>query len=81
MVAAILFYLLTVLGIFVLRRRRPTLERPVRILAFPLPPLLYLLGGSAFMGALLVFRPSYTWPGLVLVALGVPVYLWVKPKA
>ena len=74
MVAAVLFYFLTVLGIFVLRRRRPDLERPVKILAYPLPPLLYLAGSAAFVGALLVYRPSFTWPGMVLVALGVPVY-------
>ena len=76
MAAAILFYILTVLGIFVLRLRRPDLERPVKILAYPLPPLLYVLGSTALLGVLLVYRPSFTWPGMVLVALGVPVY-WV----
>ncbi|NTV73358.1 MAG: amino acid permease [Holophaga sp.] len=75
MVAATLFYVLTVAGIFVLRRKRPTLERPVKIFAYPLPPLLYLAGALAFIVALLIYRPSYTWPGMALVLLGVPVYL------
>jgi APA family basic amino acid/polyamine antiporter len=75
MVAATLFYVLTVAGIFVLRLRRPALERPVRIFAYPLPPILYLAGALAFIGALLVYRPSFTWPGMALVALGIPVYV------
>jgi len=74
MAAAILFYILTVFGIFVLRWQKPFLERPVRIFAYPLPPILYVLGGLAFFGALLVYRPSFTWPGMALVLLGVPVY-------
>ncbi len=77
MMAATVFYVLTVAGIFVLRRKRPDLARPVKIFAYPLPPLLYLIGALAFMAALLVYRPSFTWPGLVLVAAGVPVYLAV----
>jgi APA family basic amino acid/polyamine antiporter len=72
--AALLFYALTVAGIFVLRLRRPELERPVKVRAYPLLPALYVLGSLAIMGALLVWRPSYTWPGLALVGLGLPVY-------
>jgi APA family basic amino acid/polyamine antiporter len=72
--AQLLFYVLTVAGIFVLRVRRPEWERPVKILAYPLVPILYLIGTLAVMGALLSYRPSFTWPGLVLVGLGVPVY-------
>ena len=76
--AALLFYALTVAGIFVLRVRRPGLERPVKILAYPVLPALYVLGALAIMGALLAWRPSFTWPGLALVALGLPVYGLVK---
>jgi len=75
MVTATLFYVLTVAGIFVLRRKRPTLERPVKIFAYPLPPLLYVAGALAFIVALLIYRPSFTWPGMAMVLLGVPVYL------
>ncbi|HLO68059.1 MAG TPA: amino acid permease [Holophaga sp.] len=72
--SATLFHMLTVAGVLILRRRRPDLPRPVRTFAYPLPPLLYLAGGTAFLGALLVWRPSFTWPGMALVLLGVPVY-------
>jgi APA family basic amino acid/polyamine antiporter len=68
--SALLFYLLTVLGVFVLRWRAPERERPVPILAYPLPPALYAAGAIAVLGALLRYRPSFTWPGMVLV----PVY-------
>ena len=76
--AALLFYALTVTGIFVLRIRRPGLERPVKILAYPALPAAYVLGALAIMGALLAYRPSFTWPGLALVALGLPVYWIIK---
>jgi APA family basic amino acid/polyamine antiporter len=76
--AALLFYALTVTGIFVLRVRRPGLERPVKVLAYPLLPALYVLGALSIMAALLLYRPSFTWPGLLLVALGAPVYLLLR---
>jgi len=75
--AALLFYVLTVSGVFVLRVRRPELERPVKAFAYPVLPALYLAGALSVMVALLIYRPSFTWPGLALVALGGPVYLWV----
>ncbi len=75
--AALLFYVLTVAGVFVLRLRRPDLERPVKVFAYPVFPALYILGALCVMAALLVYRPSFTWPGLALVALGGPVYLLV----
>jgi APA family basic amino acid/polyamine antiporter len=72
--ASLLFYALTVGGIFVLRVRKPHLERPVKLRGYPLVPGLYLVGTLAIMAALLVYRPSFTWPGLVLMSLGLPVY-------
>ncbi len=75
MFAALLFYALTVLAVFVLRIRRPELERPVKAPLYPVLPALYLIGAVAIMGALLLHRPAFTWPGLFLVALGLPIYL------
>jgi len=78
MFAALLFYALTVAGIFVLRLRRPELERPVKVFAYPVLPALYILGAAGIMVALLRYRPSFTWPGLVVVGLGAPVYWAVR---
>lgn len=81
MFAALLFYALTVSGVIALRIRRPDLERPVRVRAYPLVPALYVLGAVAIMAALLRYRPSFTWPGLALVALGLPFYLLLRRRA
>jgi APA family basic amino acid/polyamine antiporter len=77
MSAALLFYVLTTLGIFRLRRTRPDAERPYRAFGYPLVPALYVVGAATLVGVLFVYRPLTTWPGLVLVLLGLPVYyLW-----
>jgi len=80
MLPTILFYVFTVGGVFLLRWQRPDLERPVRVWGYPVVPALYVLGACAIVGALFLYRPSYSWPGLILVALGWPVYLAVKPR-
>ncbi len=72
--AALLFYLLTGVSLFALRRARPDLERPVRVPAYPWLPALYVLLTGAIAADLLVRKPQYTWPGLLIVALGIPVY-------
>jgi APA family basic amino acid/polyamine antiporter len=73
--AALLFYALTVIGLFVLRKKRPDAERPYRALGYPVLPAIYVLLCSAVMLDLLIVKPKLTWPGLILVLLGVPVYL------
>jgi len=80
MLPTIVFYIFTVGGVFLLRWRQPDLERPVRVWGYPMVPALYILGATAIVGALFLYRPSYSWPGLLLVALGWPVYLAVKPR-
>jgi APA family basic amino acid/polyamine antiporter len=75
--ATLLFYVLTVTGLFILRRSRPDAERPYRAFGYPLVPGLYVLACAAIMLDLLIVRPVFTWPGLVLVLTGIPVYfLW-----
>jgi APA family basic amino acid/polyamine antiporter len=75
--AALLFYVLTIAGIFRLRATRPDAHRPYRAFGYPVVPALYIVGALVLIGVLVVYRQETTWPGLVLVALGVPVYfLW-----
>ncbi|HYV85629.1 MAG TPA: amino acid permease [Patescibacteria group bacterium] len=75
--AALLFYALTVAGLFVLRARRPDVERPYRVPGYPWLPALYITVTTAIMLDLLVVKPDYTWPGLLIVVSGIPVfYLW-----
>ena len=73
-IAALLFYLLTAIGLFLLRRRRPEAERPNLCPGYPWLPAAYLLLTALVVVNLLVQKPQYTWPGLMIVALGVPVY-------
>ena len=73
--AAIVFYFLTTLALFRLRRTRPELPRPVKAFGYPVLPGLYLLANAALMVILLLEKPLFTWPGLLIVASGIPVYL------
>jgi len=73
--AVLLFYVLTIAGIFRLRKKRPDAERPYRAFGYPFVPLLYIVAAVAIMVVLLLYQTQTTWPGLVIVLLGVPVYL------
>jgi APA family basic amino acid/polyamine antiporter len=79
--AALLFYAATVAGLFVLRAKRPDAPRPYRAVGYPVLPGLYVFLCVAVMLDLLVVKPVYTWPGLLLVLAGVPVYFLWKPRA
>ena len=79
--AALIFYILTIAGIFRLRGTRPDADRPYKAFGYPLIPALYILGAALILLVLFVYRPATTWPGLVIVLLGVPVYFAWKPKA
>jgi APA family basic amino acid/polyamine antiporter len=72
--AALFFYILTIAGVFRLRHTRPNAERPYRAFGYPAVPALYIVGASAIMVVLFAYRPATTWPGLLIVLLGVPVY-------
>lgn len=77
--AAVLFYFLTCVALFRLRFTRPDAERPVKTFLYPVLPAVYLLLTGTILVVLLIEKPLYTWPGLFIVALGVPVYfIWKK---
>jgi APA family basic amino acid/polyamine antiporter len=68
---------LTIAGLFVLRRKWPDVERPYRAFGYPVVPAVYMVLCALIMLDLLIVRPEYTWPGLILVFAGIPVYfLW-----
>ncbi len=79
--AALLFYVLTVTGIFVLRHRRPDAARPYKAWGYPVVPGLYILFATLIMIDLLIYKPAYTWPGLGLVLTGLPVYFFWRRRA
>jgi APA family basic amino acid/polyamine antiporter len=72
--AALLFYILTIVGLFVLRRTRPNAERPYRAVGYPVLPAIYIVMASFVDVVLLRYKPQFTWPGLIVVLLGIPVY-------
>jgi APA family basic amino acid/polyamine antiporter len=77
--AALMFYVLTIGAVFVLRRKRPNAERPYRAWGYPIVPFLYILTALSIMLILILYQTQDTWPGLVIVLLGVPVYfLWER---
>jgi len=69
-----MFYALTILGIFILRKNRPDAERPYKAFGYPLLPAIYILMAIAFCVLLIIYRPAFTWPGLIIVLLGIPIY-------
>jgi basic amino acid/polyamine antiporter, APA family len=76
--AAVLFYIFTLAGLFLLRARRPDMPRPYRAFGYPVLPALYLVMAAFLEIQLLRYKPQYTWPGVIVVLLGLPVYgLWV----
>lgn len=76
----VIFYVLTIIGIFILRVKQPDLERPYKAIGYPVLPLIYVIMGIAFCTLLIIYKPAYTWPGLIIVALGVPIYYFLMWK-
>lgn len=72
--AVLVFYILTIAGLFILRKKRPEAERPYRAFGYPIVPALYILTAAAICIDLLIFKPHYTWPGVGIVLLGIPVH-------
>jgi APA family basic amino acid/polyamine antiporter len=79
--AVLLFYILTIVGLFVLRVKKPNEPRPYKALGYPFLPALYIVMAAWICIVLLRYKPQYTWPGLIIVLLGIPVYLvWSTKK-
>jgi len=77
--AVLVFYILTILGLFVLRRTHPEAERPYRAIGYPVLPAIYIVMALFIDVVLLRYKPQYTWPGLIIVLLGIPVYyMWSR---
>ena len=78
--AVLIFYVLTIAGVFVLRRKQPNAERPYRAFGYPIIPALYILAASIIMVVLLLYRTNTSFPGLLIVLTGVPVYFFWKKR-
>jgi APA family basic amino acid/polyamine antiporter len=77
--AVLIFYVLTIFGLFRLRKNRPDIDRPYKAFGYPVIPMTYILLASIVMIILFIYKPEYTWPGLIIVIIGIPVYyLWKK---
>jgi basic amino acid/polyamine antiporter, APA family len=78
--AVLVFYVLTILGLFVLRRTHPEAERPYKAVGYPVLPAIYIVMALFIDVVLLRYKPQYTWPGLLIVLLGIPVYYIWRPR-
>jgi len=78
--AVLIFYMLTIVGVFILRKKKPDVERPYKAFGYPFLPVLYILLAASICIILLIYKPQYTWPGLIIVLLGIPVYYFKNRK-
>ena len=79
--AALVFYILTIAGVFRLRRTRPDAPRPYRAFGYPVVPALYIVAATGILVTLAIYRSSTTWPGFVIVLLGVPVFAVLRRRS
>ena len=78
--AVLIFYVLTIAGVFVLRRKQPNAERPYRAFGYPVLPALYIVTATAILLVLMFYRTQTSWPGLAIVLAGIPVYWWWRRR-
>jgi basic amino acid/polyamine antiporter, APA family len=77
----VIFYILTIVGIFILRKKRPDAPRSYRAFGYPFLPIVYIIMAATFCILLILFKPEYTWPGLLITLLGIPIYYFaIKGK-
>jgi len=70
----VIFYILTIIGIYILRKKRPDAERPYKAFGYPILPAIYIIMGLTFCTLLIIYKPQFTWPGLIIVLIGIPIY-------
>jgi APA family basic amino acid/polyamine antiporter len=70
----VIFYVLTIAGIFILRKKMPDAERPYKAFGYPFLPAIYIVMGISFCVLLIIYKPQFTWPGLVITLIGIPLY-------
>jgi len=70
----VIFYVLTIAGIFILRKKRPNADRPYKAFGYPILPIIYILMGISFCVLLMIYKPQFTWPGLIITLIGIPLY-------
>lgn len=71
----LIFYALTIAAVFILRKKHPDMERPYKAIGYPVVPFLYVLTALTIGAGLLIYQPTYTWPGFVIILLGIPVFM------
>ncbi|HEY9487782.1 MAG TPA: amino acid permease [Chryseosolibacter sp.] len=76
----VIFYTLTIAGIFILRKKRPDVPRPYRAFGYPVLPLMYIVMGVSFCTLLIIYKPTFTWPGLIITLIGIPIYFIAVAK-
>jgi len=76
----VIFYTLTIAGIFILRRKRPDAPRPYKAFGYPVLPFIYIVMGISFCTLLIIYKPTFTWPGLIITLIGIPIYFLAVAK-
>lgn len=74
----LIFYILTIAGIFVLRKKRPDMPRPYKAFGYPLVPVVYIVLAAMICVILLLYKPTYTWPGMIIVIIGIPLFYFLE---
>lgn len=77
----VIFYVLTIIGIFILRKTKPELPRPYKAFGYPVLPIIYILMGITFIGLMIVYKPAFTWPGIIIALIGIPVYYLIRGRS
>ncbi|HWK99693.1 MAG TPA: APC family permease, partial [Parapedobacter sp.] len=76
----VIFYVLAIIGIFRLRKSRPDIPRPYKAFGYPVLPMIYIVMGIIFIVLMAVYKPTYTWSGIIIASIGIPVYYLIRKK-